>query len=57
VDIVPPRLFKREIVRPRFRHRLDRIRAPLEAPAPKRTVTGGLASAGLIGLGTHRRIL
>jgi len=48
VDIVPPQLFKREIVRPKFRHRLDRTRAPLLAPAPKRIVTGGFASAGLI---------
>jgi transposase len=48
VDIVPPQLFKREIVRPKFRHRLDRNRAPLLAPAPKRIGTGGFASAGLI---------
>ena len=48
VDIVPPRLFKREIVRPKYRHRLDRNRAPLLAPAPKRVATGGFASAGLI---------
>jgi transposase len=48
VDLVAPQLFKREIVRPKFRHRLDRNRAPLLAPAPKRIVTGGFASAGLI---------
>lgn len=48
VDIVPPQLFKREIVRPKFRHCLDRNRAPLVAPAPKRIVTGGFASAGLV---------
>lgn len=48
VDIVPPQLFKREIVRPKFRHCLDRNRAPLLAPAPKRAVAGGFASAGLI---------
>lgn len=48
VDIVPPKLFKREIVRPKFRHCLDRNRAPLLAPAPKRVVVGGFASAGLI---------
>ena len=48
VDVVPPQLFKREIVRPKFRHCLDRNRAPLLAPAPKRVVTGGFASAGLI---------
>jgi len=48
VDIIPPQLFKREIVRPKFRHRLDRSRAPLLAPAPPRVGIGGFASAGLI---------
>ena len=48
IDLVPPQLFKREIVRPKFRHCLDRNRAPLVAPAPKRIGTGGFASAGLI---------
>lgn len=48
VDLVPPQRFKREIVRPKFRHCLDRNRAPLLAPAPKRVVAGGFASAGLI---------
>ncbi|MBI2513263.1 MAG: IS66 family transposase [Opitutae bacterium] len=48
VDVVPPQLFKREIIRPKYRHRLDRNRVPLLAPAPKRIVEGGFASAGLI---------
>lgn len=48
VDLVPPKLFKREIVRPKFKHLLDRNRAPLLAPAPVRIVPGGFASAGLI---------
>lgn len=48
VDVIPPQLFKREIIRPKYRHRLDRNRAPLLAPAPKRIVEGGFASAGLI---------
>jgi transposase len=48
VDVIPPQLFKREIVRPKYRHRLDRNRAPLLAPAPKRIVEGSFASAGLI---------
>jgi len=48
VDVIPPQLFKREIVRPKFRHCLDRHRAPLVAPAPKRIVVGGFASAGLV---------
>jgi transposase len=48
VDVVPPRLVKREIVRPKYRHRLDRNRAPLLAPAPPRVVPGGYASAGLL---------
>ncbi|HVT28837.1 MAG TPA: IS66 family transposase [Lacipirellulaceae bacterium] len=48
VDIVPPKLFKREIVRPKFRHRLERSRAPLLALAPARIAPGGFASAGLV---------
>ncbi len=48
VDVIPPKLFKREIIRPKYRHRLDRNRAPLLAPAPPRVVAGGFASAGLI---------
>ncbi len=48
VDVTPPKLFKREIVRPKYRHRLDRSRAPLLAPAPARVVPGGYASAGLL---------
>jgi len=48
VDVIPPKLFKRAIVRPKYRHRLDRNRVPLLAPAPARVVPGGFASAGLI---------
>lgn len=48
IDLTPARLVKREIVRPKYRHRLDRTRAPLLAPAPARVVPGGYASAGLI---------
>jgi transposase len=48
VDIVPPRLFKREIVRPKYRNRTDRTQPPVVAPAPKRAIEGGYASAGLL---------
>jgi len=48
VDVIPPQLFKREIIRPKFKHRLDRNRAPLVAPAPARVAPGGYASAGLL---------
>ena len=48
VDVVPPRLFKREIVRPKFKRRDDRGQPPLVAPAPARAVAGGYASAGLL---------
>jgi transposase len=48
IDLTPARLVKREIVRPKYRHRLDRTRAPLLAAAPARSVPGGYASAGLI---------
>jgi transposase len=48
VDVIEPKLVKREIVRPKFRHKLDRARPPLVAPAPARPVSGGYASAGLL---------
>ena len=46
--MIPPQFFRREIVRPKYRHRLDRSRAPLLAPAPARVVPGGYVSAGLL---------
>lgn len=48
VDLIPPKLVKRVIVRPKYRHRLDRTRPPVVAPAPSRPVMGGYASAGLL---------
>jgi transposase len=48
VDIHPPRLFKRLIVRPKYRHKRDRDLPPVVAAAPKRPVEGGYASAGLL---------
>jgi transposase len=48
VDLVQPKLVKREIVRPKYRLKADKQVAPLVAPAPPRAVMGGYASAGLI---------
>ncbi len=48
VDVTPPELFKREIVRTKWRHRIDRSRPPALAPTPVRPVEGGYASAGLL---------
>lgn len=48
IDIVPPQVFKREIVRPKYRHKTDRSRPPVVAPALARPVSGGYASAGLL---------
>jgi len=48
VDIDPPQLFKRVIVRPKYRTKADATRPPLLAPAPPRPVPGGFASAGLL---------
>jgi transposase len=48
LDVVPPQLFKREIVRPKFKRRDDREQPPVVAPAPARPVQGGYASAGLL---------
>ena len=48
VDVIEPKLVKRVIVRPKYRHKLDRNRAPLLAAAPARVIPGGYASAGLL---------
>lgn len=48
VDVTPPKLFKREFIRPKYRHRLDRSLPPVVAPAQARPVAGGYASAGLL---------
>lgn len=48
VDVTPPKLFKREIIRPKFRRTGEREQPPVVAPAPARPVTGGYASAGLL---------
>jgi transposase len=48
IDIIPPQVFKREIVRPKYRHKTDRSRPPVVAPALERPVSGGYASAGLL---------
>lgn len=48
VDVTPPKLFKREFVRPKYRRKADTSRPPVVAPAPTRAATGGYASAGLI---------
>ena len=48
LDIIPPKIIKREYVRPKYRRRDKREQPPLVAPAPARPVAGGYASAGLI---------
>lgn len=48
VELIGPRLVKREIVRPKFRRKADREQAPVIAPAPIRPVAGGYASASLL---------
>lgn len=48
VDIIGPRLVKREIVRPKFRRKANRELAPVIAPALPRPVVGGYAAAGLL---------
>ncbi|MCD8481299.1 MAG: IS66 family transposase [Verrucomicrobia bacterium] len=48
VDVIAPKLVKREIVRPRYRFKLDRNHPPVVAAAPVRVVEGGYASAGLL---------
>lgn len=48
IDVQPPKLVKREIVRPKFQEIADKAAAPVVAPAPARAVPGGYASAGLL---------
>jgi transposase len=48
VDVIPPVLYKREIIRPKYRLKKDLSQPPLLAPAPARAVSGGHASAGLL---------
>lgn len=48
VDIIGPKLVKRQIVRPKFRRKADHKLAPVIAPALPRVAVGGYASAGLI---------
>lgn len=48
VEIIGPKLVKREFVRPKFRRKADREAAPMIAPAVPRPVAGGYASAGLL---------
>lgn len=48
IDVTAPQIYKREIIRPKYRHRTDRSVAPVVAPAPERPVAGGYASAGLL---------
>lgn len=48
VEITPPQLTKREIIRPKYKAKADRTQPPVIAPAPARPVPGGYASAGLL---------
>lgn len=48
VEITPPQLTKREIIRPKYKAKTDRSQPPVIAPAPARVVPGGYASAGLL---------
>ncbi len=48
IDVKAPEIYKREIIRPKYRHKADRSQPPVVAPAPPRPVAGGDASAGLL---------
>lgn len=48
IDVVPPKLFKREFVRPKYRTKGQPDQPPVVAPARVRPVEGGYASAGLL---------
>ena len=48
LDVQDPKIVKREIVRPKYRHVVERSLPPVVAPAPARAVPGGHVSSGLI---------
>ena len=48
VELIGPRLVKRELVRPKFRKKANREEPPVVAAALPRVCVGGYASAGLI---------
>lgn len=48
VDVHPPKLFKRAIIRPKYRRKDDRSQPPVIASAPKRVIDNSYASAGLL---------
>jgi len=48
LDITPAKFFKRRIVRPKFRRKVQRHLPPIVAPAPATPLVGGLPAAGLL---------
>lgn len=48
LDLVPARIFKRLIIRPKYVKLADRHLPPVVAPAPKRIIENSFASAGLL---------
>ena len=48
LDIVPAKLFRRIIIRPKFRHKHQRELPPVVAPAPATPLLGGLPAVGLL---------
>lgn len=48
LDVVPPKFFKREIIRPKYTKRHDRNHPPVMAPAPRRVIENSFASVGLL---------
>ena len=48
IDVVPPKYFRRRIIRPKYKSKLDRDMPPVIAPLPGRLIEGGYASAGIV---------
>ena len=48
LEIIPQKLFIKRHIRPKYRHKTERHRAPLLAPAPVGTLVGGLPAASLL---------
>ena len=48
LEIIPRKLFIKRHIRPKFKSKTDRSKAPLLAPAPASALVGGLPAASLL---------
>jgi transposase len=48
LDVVLPKYFRRRIIRPKYKSKVDRDMPPIIAPLPGRIIEGGYASPGIV---------